>query len=331
MKKRLLYSYIEQINGIKFLKEIGYDTVDFEKEIIEAENILTCLSSNFLEKLKSNIPSNTPFFIENIDFSKDEITINKAINSNFEGTFDYINWRKKENLGNVNLKSRFQVLPITLNKKWNKIVQKKIILLFNNEVGNHLKKSFKNIIKVKFDYFKCVFMPLNKNSFIVQGEDIKYNLDLFYMIHETCHVIINFYQLKYDVCLSIEEEEYWVHLYEAAIIKSIFKEKYIKKYVVFLKNILQENKALTQFQIELFMNIKTLKTIEDKKKLYVKIYKEYGIDIEKSEVNLNDFNFLQTPFYSANYLIGQERVLSTFKSIKFKNIHRDFLLFISRR
>jgi hypothetical protein len=323
---KLLYFYLEQNINIDFLGLYKKSSEKFLNDLKKAEKTLIELKIEDLKIIEENVPINLPNIDNDIDLNNREEILNSKINKmlDLNHKFNYYLWRTRNDLNTINLNANYRMNKVKKIPRISDKVIEKLFKIYSTVSKDNIIFKKNNLIRINEFVFKCVSLPLSKKSYIILGKDTEYKLDYFYTVHEICHYIINQYKFEYELILTIEDEEYWVHLLEAGMIKLVLREEYYLQYLQYLKNLLIENKIETKFQSELFLNSDKYRLENEKKLLYKKCLEYYNVGGGEAQILLSNFHFLKTPFYSACYLNGQEEVLKIFKNVKLEDIIMRF-------
>ncbi|MGF3073332.1 hypothetical protein ACQV2S_08680 [Facklamia sp. P13064] len=251
----------------------------YEHSVIEEHQSMLYLNSiNIQDNIKAHKIHNEIDFIdslpniESLDISKyKKSVLNCQVNTLLiRNKFDYLSWRKNKDFSEISL------IPIKMqmhNFSKAKISSEFFKKLCNSTTEVLLKDILfyisdtlsLNVIYLKgmIDGYKCVFLPLKNINYIIIGDKVG-PFHFYYLLHEVSHVIVNFLLIKMNLIFSIEEEEYWAHFFESAFINSYFNSEK-ENYIGFTQALLEENKAITEFQIELFKYPLKYSSLEDKK------------------------------------------------------------------
>lgn len=323
--RRVGYSIVEQYSSLVFLEdfyeegELDEYIVDLHKKIEELERLPSCVQQKIMSVSPVNLPQLYGNFSKKLDcLEKEEynIELNELL---FQNKFDYNIWRETNGLRSIKEMdlSKYMYTNFDSDNYFEKLTIENILLLLKKlDIG--LFKYVKDIVERKIVYvdtdtFRCVHLPLSNTSVLVFPTLKKEAFRNVYILHEISHAILNYYQICYDVILSIEDEEGLAHFIESSICNIIIKEE-LSEYRKLLSNLLIENRSKLDFQIELFKNYSKYRTKTSKEILYSSIFSSYGVMVTDSFTSL--FQELP-PFYAASYIIGQERAIENIGKIDF--------------
>ncbi|MBG9987335.1 hypothetical protein HZY91_10705 [Facklamia sp. DSM 111018] len=305
LKRNKMHSIQEEKESVALLKSLGHIVSSFYEIELNSEEIVDFPIS--LPNIKIEVSLEENILIQNIKLNKQLLKYK----------FDYLTWRKKHNFQSLNLEPSFCNMryqnpnneidiSIFINEQ-NRLENNSIYYLILDKIIYTIKHNIKYPSK-SIDGYKCIHCPMINQSYILINEiDNQYHL--FYLLHEIGHVIVNFLMVETSIIFSIEEEEYWAHYFECTLINTFYKKE-AKKYEYFLYSLLEENKAITNYQIELFKYPEKYEKYENKMELYKRNVVEYNLTDEDS-INYNYvFEFIDAPFYSASYIMGQENAIN---------------------
>lgn len=323
---KLLYAIIEQRDSIEYLASIlpRENLLEYERELDKNIIMIKDASEEDIMKLFRKYPPNLPnieFSLEGIDI-KCENLINESINNNIKKyKFDYYIWREKNGLKPLidTFKENYQyyVFGIKDSDVFNEINITNILNLIKFDISlyNFVSKTLcENLIYLNENYYRCVYLPLNRENILIFPNNYNNIFNNIYILHEISHVILNYFKIRYNLILSIEEEEKFAHLIESSICNDILI-KNLKYYRKFITNLLIENIVKTEFQRILYKDFENYKDYNSKKLLLNKLSKQYGLP---ENYNILDIFIEEIPFYSGAYILGQIGAVSNLNMYSLK-------------
>ncbi|HFI0834485.1 TPA: hypothetical protein ACGOYH_002089, partial [Streptococcus suis] len=236
-RRRIGYSVIEQYNSLVFLKDFLEDKklegylATLNKSIDEVHRLSISEQQKIINLFPVNIPQiggDFPKGQNNQYVYLNNTKLNKFL---FQNHFDYNVWREENGLRTIKEIDclAYRYTKFESNDIFENLSIENILFLIKNidlKLFSYVKRTVENnIIYADIDTLRCVHLPLSETSFLVFPNSKKEAFSEIYILHEISHVILNYYQTKYDIILSLEAEEGLAHFIESAICNNLIKEE----------------------------------------------------------------------------------------------------------